>query len=139
GFDLSVGSMVGLGTVIAAYAAPYGWGAAMLAPIIAGLVVGLVNGVLIARARMAPFIVTLAALLGLKGLALVLASQDLLIENPGFFTQIANGSILGVSSLIWLLVLAYLIGAVVLNATPYGSALFAIGGNEEAARMLGVR
>ncbi|WP_244127380.1 ABC transporter permease [Burkholderia gladioli] len=139
GFDLSVGSMVGLGTVIAAYAAPYGWGAAMLAPIVAGLVVGLVNGVLIARARMAPFIVTLAALLGLKGLALVLASQDLLIENPGFFTQIANGSILGVSSLIWLLVLAYLIGAVVLNATPYGSALFAIGGNEEAARMLGVR
>ncbi len=139
GFDLSVGSMVGLGTVIAAYAAPYGWGAAMLAPIVAGLVVGLVNGVLIARARMAPFIVTLAALLGLKGLALVLASQDLLIENPGFFTQIANGTILGVNTLIWITVIAFALGAVVLNHTPYGAAIFAIGGNEEAARMLGVR
>ena len=139
GFDLSVGSLVGLGTVISAYAAPYGWAAAMLAPVVAGLLIGFVNGVLIARARMAPFIVTLAALLGLKGVALVLASQDLLIANPGFFTHIANGSIFGLSNLISILVAAYLIGALVLNCTAYGAAIFAIGGNEEAARMLGVR
>ncbi|MEM5406266.1 hypothetical protein [Paraburkholderia unamae] len=65
-------------------------GAPRLAPVAAGFVVGLVNGVLIARARMAPFIVTLAALLGLKGLALVLARQDLLIANSGFFARVAN-------------------------------------------------
>ncbi len=139
GFDLSVGSMVGLGTVLSAYAAPYGWGAAMLAPILAGFVLGLVNGLLIARARMAPFIVTLAALLGLKGVALVLASQDLLIANPGFFTHIANGSLLGISNLIWVLVIVYALGALLLNHTRFGAAIFAIGGNEEAARMLGVR
>ncbi|MGA3250971.1 MAG: ABC transporter permease [Paraburkholderia sp.] len=139
GFDLSVGSLVGLGTVISAYAAPYGWVAAMLAPVVAGLLIGFVNGVLIARARMAPFIVTLAALLGLKGVALVLASQDLLIANPGFFTIIANGSIFGLNNLIWILVAAYIVGAIVLNCTAYGAAIFAIGGNEEAARMLGVR
>ena len=139
GFDLSVGSLVGLGTVISAYAAPYGWAAAMLAPVVAGLLIGFVNGVFIARARIAQFIVTLAALLGLKGVALVLASQDLLIANPGFFTHIANGSIFGLSNLIWILVAAYLIGALVLNCTAYGAAIFAIGGNEEAARMLGVR
>lgn len=139
GFDLSVGSMVGLGTVLAAYAAPYGWGAAVLAPVAAGFVVGLVNGVLVARARMAPFIVTLAALLGLKGFALVLASQDLLIANPGFFTRIANGSVFGVSNLIWMLAVVYGLGALVLNHTRFGAQVFAIGGNEEAARMLGVR
>lgn len=139
GFDLSVGSMVGLGTVLAAYAAPYGWGAALLAPVAAGFVVGLVNGLLIARARMAPFIVTLAALLGLKGLALVLASQDLLIANPGFFAHIANGSVLGVNNLISVLIVVYALGAVLLNHTRFGAAIFAIGGNEEAARMLGVR
>ncbi|MCX5545629.1 ABC transporter permease [Paraburkholderia sp. CNPSo 3076] len=139
GFDLSVGSMVGLGTVLAAYAAPYGWGAAMLAPVAAGFVVGLVNGVLIARARMAPFIVTLAALLGLKGLALVLASQDLLIAHPGFFARIANGSVFGVNNLIWVLVVVYALGGALLNHTRFGAAIFAIGGNEEAARMLGVR
>lgn len=139
GFDLSVGSMVGLGTVIAAYAAPYGWGAAMLAPVAAGFVIGIGNGLLIARARMAPFIVTLAALLGLKGVALVLASQDLLIANPGFFAHIANGSVLGISNLIWVLAIVYGLGAVLLNHTRFGAAIFAIGGNEEAARMLGVR
>ncbi|WP_042273002.1 ABC transporter permease [Paraburkholderia heleia] len=139
GFDLSVGSMVGLGTVLAAYAAPYGWGAAILVPVAAGFVVGLVNGVLVARARMAPFIVTLAALLGLKGLALVLASQDLLIANPGFFARVANGSVFGVNNLIWVLVVVYALGGVLLNHTPFGAAIFAIGGNEEAARMLGVR
>lgn len=139
GFDLSVGSLVGLGTVIAAYAAPYGWTAALLAPVAAGLTIGLVNGVLIARARMAPFIVTLASLLGLKGLALLLASQDLLIPNAAAFTHIANGALLGVSNLIWILVLAYALGALVLNSTPFGASIFAIGGSEEAARMLGVR
>jgi ribose/xylose/arabinose/galactoside ABC-type transport system permease subunit len=139
GFDLSVGSLVGLGTVIAAYAAPFGWLAALVAPVAVGLLVGFVNGVLIARARMAPFIVTLAALLGLKGLALVLASQDLLIPNAAAFTRIANGSLLGVSNLIWILALAYALGALVLNCTSYGASVFAIGGSEEAARMLGVR
>ncbi|WP_245641703.1 ABC transporter permease [Paraburkholderia bannensis] len=139
GFDLSVGSMVGLGTVLSAYAAPYGWGAAMLAPVAAGFVIGIVNGLLIARARMAPFIVTLAALLGLKGFALVLASQDLLIANPGFFARIANGSLFGVSNLIWVLAVVYALGALLLNHTRFGAAIFAVGGNEEAARMLGVR
>ncbi|VWB21285.1 ATPase [Burkholderia pseudomultivorans] len=138
GFDLSVGSLVGLGTVIAAYAAPYGWGAALLAPVFVGLTIGLLNGWLIARARMAPFIVTLAALLGLKGLSLVLASQDMLIADPGFFSTIANGSVLGIGNLVWIVGIAYLVAAFVLNHTRYGAGVFAIGGNEEAARMLGV-
>ncbi|MDC6086304.1 ABC transporter permease [Burkholderia cenocepacia] len=138
GFDLSVGSLVGLGTVIAAYAAPYGWGAALAAPVCVGLIVGLMNGWLIARARMAPFIVTLAALLGLKGLSLVLASQDMLIANPGLFATIANGSLFGVGHLVWIVLVAYLVAAFVLNHTRYGAGVFAIGGNEEAARMLGV-
>lgn len=139
GFDLSVGSMVGLGTVLAAYAAPYGVLAALAAPIGAGIFVGLINGLLIVRARMAPFIVTLAALLALKGLSVVLAGESLVITDPGLFGRIANGAWLGVGNLVAILVAAYLVAAVVLNRTPYGAAVFAIGGNEEAARMLGVR
>jgi len=139
GFDLSVGSMLGLGTVLAAYAAPYGALAALAAPVAAGLLVGLINGLLIVRARMAPFIVTLAALLALKGLAVVLAGESLVIANPGLFGRIANGSWLGVSNLVLILAAAYLLASLLLNRTPYGAAVFAIGGNEEAARMLGVR
>lgn len=139
GFDLSVGSMVGLGTVLAAYAAPYGALAAVAAPVAAGILVGLINGLLIVRARMAPFIVTLAALLALKGLAVVLAGESLVIANPGLFGRIANGAWFGISNLVVILAAAYLLAALVLNRTPYGAAVFAIGGNEEAARMLGVR
>ncbi len=139
GFDLSVGSMVGLGTVLAAYAAPYGALAAVAAPVAAGILVGLINGLLIVRARMAPFIVTLAALLALKGLAVVLAGESLVIADPGLFGRIANGAWLGISNLVVILVAAFLLAALVLNRTPYGAAVFAIGGNEEAARMLGVR
>jgi len=139
GFDLSVGSMVGLGTVLAAYAAPYGVVAAFAAPMAAGLLVGLIDGLLIVKARMAPFIVTLAALLALKGLAVMLAGESLVIADPGWFGRIANGQWLGVGNLVVILFVAYAIAALVLNRTRFGAAVFAIGGNEEASRMLGVR
>lgn len=139
GFDLSVGSMVGLGTVVAAYALPFGWLPALLLPIVVGTCVGLVDGLLIARTRMAPFIVTLAALLALKGASIALAGESMVIAQPGFFGAIANAHWLGISNLIVILVAAYALGALVLNRTQFGAAIFAVGGNEEAARMLGIR
>lgn len=137
GIDLSVGSMVGLGTVVAALAAPYGWVLALTAPILVGAVVGVINGLLIGKARMAPFIVTLSALLAVKGIALVLAGSSITIAG-GAFTAIGNGSVLGISNLIWILIIAFALGALVLNRTAFGSRVFALGGNEDAAKMLGV-
>ncbi len=139
GFDLAVGSMVSVGTVLAAYGAPYGWAAALLLPTLVGLLVGLLDGLLIARVRMAPFIVTLSALLALKGVAVALAGESMVISHPGFFGRIANGQILGVNVLIVILLAAFAAAALVLNRTALGAAVFAIGGNEEAARMLGIR
>ena len=139
GFDLSVGSMMGLGTVLSAYAVPYGWAAAFALPVLVGAAVGLTNGVLIARARMAPFIVTLAALLAIKGAAVLLAGESLIIADPGWFSTIPNGSVFGINNLIWILFALTVAGAVVLSGTSFGMGVFAIGGNEEAARMLGVR
>ncbi|WP_447652636.1 ABC transporter permease [Microbacterium sufflavum] len=137
GIDLSVGSMIGLGTVLAALAAPAGWVAALLAPIVAGTVLGLVNGILVGKARMAPFIITLSALLAVNGIAVALANSSIVIDS-GVFTSIANGSTLGLPNLVWILLLAFVVAAVVLNRTPFGSRMFALGGNEEAARMMGV-
>jgi ribose/xylose/arabinose/galactoside ABC-type transport system permease subunit len=139
GFDLAVGSVVGLGTVIAATCAPYGWVPALAAPVLVGTLVGLVDGTLIARARMAPFIVTLAALLAIRALAVATAGESLVIADPGFFATIANGNLLGVGSLVWVLLAAYAAAALLLNRTAFGTAVFAVGGNEEAARMMGVR
>ncbi|KYK00123.1 ABC transporter permease [Microbacterium sp. p3-SID338] len=137
GIDLSVGSMIGLGTVLAALAAPAGWVAALLVPIAAGIALGLVNGLLVGTARMAPFIITLSALLAVNGIAVALASSSIVIER-GFFTSIANGSVLGLPNLVWILLIAFVVAAVVLNRTSFGSRMFALGGNEEAARMMGV-
>ncbi len=139
GFDLAVGSIAGLGTVIAAYCAPYGWLPALLAPVLVGAAIGLVDGTLIARARMAPFIVTLAALLAVRAAAVATAGESMVIANPGFFATIANGSLLGIGNLVWILLAAYAAASLLLNRTPFGTAIFAIGGNEEAARMLGIR
>ncbi|KRF06351.1 ATPase [Arthrobacter sp. Soil782] len=137
GIDLSVGSMVGLGTVIAALAAPLGWMAALGAPILAGAAMGLVNGLLIGKARMAPFIVTLSALLAIKGIAVALASSSIIIDSSNGFTRIGNGSFLGISNLIWILVLAFAAAGLLLNRTAFGSSVFALGGNEDAAKMMG--
>jgi ribose/xylose/arabinose/galactoside ABC-type transport system permease subunit len=103
GFDLSVGSMVGLGTVLAAYALPFGWVAALALPIVVGSLVGLIDGLLIARTRMAPFIVTLAALLALKGAAIALAGESMVIAKPGFSapSPMAIFSASAISSCFW--------------------------------------
>lgn len=137
GIDLSVGSMVGLGTVAAALAAPYGWVFALTAPVLVGAAMGLINGLLIGKAHMAPFIVTLSALLAVKGIALVLAGSSITITG-GTFTAIGNGSLLGISNLIWILLVFFALAALVLNRTEFGSRVFALGGNEDAAKMLGV-
>ena len=75
GIDLSVGSMVGLGGILAALTVQVSWLLALiLPPLMCGLI-GVGNGLLIAKAKMAPFIVTLAGLLGIRGLALALAGE----------------------------------------------------------------
>lgn len=137
GIDLSVGSMVGLATVVAALSAPYGLVAALLAPVIVGAAGGLLNGLLIGKARMAPFIVTLSGLLAFKGIAVALASSSIVISGDNGFTAIGNGSLLGVSNLIWVLVIAFAMAGLLLNRTAFGSDVFALGGNEDAARMMG--
>lgn len=139
GFDLSVGSMVGLGTVLAAYASPYGWPLAFLVPVAVGLLVGLGNGALIAYGRMAPFVVTLAGLLALRAAAVLLAGESMVIADPGLFGSLVNGQVLGVDNLIWALLGLTTAASVLLNRTRFGAAVFAVGGNADAARMLGIR
>jgi galactofuranose transport system permease protein len=141
GFDLSVGSLFAVAGVLAAYGSHASWPVALLLPLAFGLGSGLLNGVLIGVAGMAPFIVTLAELLGYGGLALAITHQGNVINvRPGtFLTRLATGSgVFGISNLVIIMVVAYIIGAVVLNRTRYGASLFAVGGNRDSARMLGV-
>ena len=75
GIDLSVGSLLALGGVLAAFSVQVAWPLAVIVPVLVCGAIGLLNGFLIAKAKMAPFIVTLAALLGVRGLVLAIAGE----------------------------------------------------------------
>jgi ribose/xylose/arabinose/galactoside ABC-type transport system permease subunit len=140
GFDLSVGSLFALAGVLAAYGSHVAWPLAFVLPLAAGLASGALNGHLIGTVKMAPFIVTLAELLGYSGLALAITNQGNVINVHGgtVFTTFSSGNVLGVDNVTLVMVVLFVIGAVVLNRTRYGAALFAVGGNQDSARMLGV-
>jgi ribose transport system permease protein len=139
GIDLSVGAVAALGSVASALASPYGLVPGLAAGLAAGLIIGTANGLIITRLGVAPFITTLAAMLMANGLALLLASnQTVGVSYETDFIGIGQGDFLGYPIPSWLALSAYAIGSVVLNFTALGRAALAIGGNEEAARLMGL-
>ena len=139
GIDLSVGSMLGLGGVLAALSVQVSWPLALvLPPVVCGLI-GFSNGLLIAKAKMAPFIVTLAGLLGIRGLALALAGErPISIGGGSPFPWFGQGQILGVSVPVIIMIVVFAVGGLVLARTSYGRIIFAIGGSEESATLMGL-
>jgi ribose/xylose/arabinose/galactoside ABC-type transport system permease subunit len=140
GIDLSVGSLYVLGGVVAAWASQYGWVAAFVAPLLVCGAIGLIDGLLIAYTRMAPFIVTLAALLGARGLMRAISSEGsetYLVKSPTF-RHIGSGSLLGLGYPVWLVAVLVVIGIVVLARTRFGHAVYAVGGSEDAAALMGI-
>jgi ribose/xylose/arabinose/galactoside ABC-type transport system permease subunit len=139
GIDLSVGSMVGLGGILAALAVQVSWPLALILPPLACGLIGFGNGLLIAKAKMAPFIVTLAGLLGIRGLALAFANEKPIgIGGSSPFDWFGQGQILGISVPVIFVVIAFAVGGLILARTSYGRIIFAIGGSEESARLMGL-
>jgi len=140
GIDLSVGSLYVLGGVLAAWASQYGILAAFLLPLAVCGAIGVANGLLIAYTRMAPFIVTLAALLGARGLMRAISSEGsntYLVRNDAF-RKLGNGSFLDIGYQVWLVAALVVIGMVVLARSRFGSSVYAVGGSEDAASLMGV-
>jgi ribose/xylose/arabinose/galactoside ABC-type transport system permease subunit len=139
GIDLSVGSLLALGGVLAAFSVQVAGALALIVSVLACGAIGLLNGLLIAKAKMAPFIVTLAALLGVRGLVLAIAGErTIAISDAPVFTWFGRGEVLGIEVPIFIMILAFAVGALVLNRTSYGQAIFAIGSSEDAAQLMGV-
>ena len=140
GIDLSVGSLYVLGGVVSAYASQWGLIAAFVAPLLVCGAIGLLNGVLIAYTRMAPFIVTLAALLGARGLMRAISdegSTTYLVRSDAF-RGFGTGSFLGIGYPVWLVAAVFAVGLVLLTRTRFGSAVYAVGGSEDAAGLMGI-
>ncbi len=140
GIDLSVGSVAALASVVAALLSPQGLLPALLAGVAAGALIGVLNGEIIAHTRIQPFVVTLATLLGARGLALIFANNtSVAVSYESGFTYVGQGDVFGVPVPVIILAVAYLCGSLLLNLTPFGRHVLAIGGNEEAARLMGLR
>jgi ribose/xylose/arabinose/galactoside ABC-type transport system permease subunit len=141
GIDLSVGSMISLTTVVIALGLKAGMGplAAALAGIGAAAVCGLVNGVLITRLNVVPFIVTLGTMLVVRGASKGLADERR-IEAPLTWLNdlLRTGRGATVPAGIWIVIAAAVVIAAVLRYTRFGRHVFAIGSNERMARLCGV-
>lgn len=139
GIDLSVGAVAALGSVVAALASSHGGVAAVLAGSCAGLAVGVLNGLVITHMRILPFIVTLATSLGAHGLALLLGHNDAVaISAESNFADFGQGDLFGLPIPGLVAVAAAVLGWIALRSTRFGRHALAIGGSEEASRLMGL-
>lgn len=142
-FDLSFGGMIGLaGGAATAFMVNDGW-AWQLAVVVVigfGVVVGVLNGFMVAYLGGNSFIITLAMGTVLAGVEFGLTDQATVYDGiPAGYVEIASGELLGLSNQIWIAAVLALVVWVLLERSEIGRFMYAIGGNPEAARLSGVR
>ena len=143
GIDLSVGSILAASAMIGLIVSKPLGDLGIPAALLMGLLIGLGNGALIAFVRLPPFIVTLGSLTAVRGFARLLGN-DTTVFNPDLpFAFIGNGALhLGFASISWLIVIAFLVilgSWLILRRTVLGVHIYAVGGNESAARLSGIK
>jgi erythritol transport system permease protein len=157
GIDLSVGSVAGLGGMVLGFLLTQGitWGGVphfpsvligTLLAIALCLVVGMLNGWLVAKAGVAPFIATLGTLYIARGAALLISDGKTFPNLAGQasrgntgFTLLGQSFFLGLPMPVWIMLVLFGIAAFVAVKTPLGRQVYAVGGNERAARLVGIR
>lgn len=159
GIDLSVGAIVGLSGMTAAILIQNGltlrmfgvriyfsvWTVVLIA-LLVGALVGAINGILVTRFKVAPFIATLGMMYVAQGAAMLSTNGNTLSNlggsraygNTGFLT-IGSGTLLKLPIPIWIMIVLAIIAAYVFQKTPLGWRVYAVGGNEKAAQLSGIR
>ncbi len=148
-FDLSLESIYGfapaIGAMVVVPAAKFGFGMewdpviGIIVVIAVGGIIGFINGFLVVGLRLNAFIVTLAMLIIVRGMLVGATSGRTLFDLPDAFYGLMEVTVLSLPLAVWLAALAFLIAALVLRYHRLGRALYAIGGNPEAARAAGIR
>jgi len=140
GIDLSIGSLLALSSVIGARYMADG-GSIILGVLIMlaiGVGLGLFNGLFISRAKYPPFIATLASMWLFRGLAYVYTGAQAITRLPRDFRLLAMGSVFGIPNIVVIIAVVYAVAHFVLARTTFGRHVYALGDNEEAARLSGV-
>ncbi|MGI9354422.1 MAG: ABC transporter permease [Rhizobiaceae bacterium] len=143
GIDLSVGSLMGLCAITLGLVMQAGWGIEIgfLACMLMAALVGLINGVLIAYLKMAPFVVTLGMLAMARSIAMVISNNKMIYEfgpDTDLFEWIGGESMLGVPNVVWVLIVLTAIFWWVWRYSTWGRWVVAIGGNAQAAKLAGI-
>lgn len=140
GIDLSVGSILAVVGVSAALMDGAGlpFPLTVVLSLVIGGIVGSLNGVAVAYGKIAPFIVTLAAMTIWRGVTLVMTDGSPLSKLSESFQAFGNTDILGLPSLVWLALIALAVTWVLLRRTGWGRGIYALGSSEDAARFAGL-
>ncbi len=142
GIDLSVGSIIALSAMSAATTVkdhPERLVLSVFIAIVVGLVAGAVNGFLVSRVNVPPFIATLGMLTTASGLAYVVGGGAPINGLPPEFGEIANNTVFGLQIPVIVMILGVILLAVVMRRTSYGMRIYAVGGNPVAAQIAGIK
>ncbi|MCZ0870647.1 ABC transporter permease [Peribacillus sp. AS_2] len=143
GIDLSVGSILALSSALMAGMMVSGLDPilAILVGILLGAIMGVINGILVSKGKMAPFIVTLATMTIFRGLTLVYTDGKPItgIGDSFMFQMLGRGYFLGVPVPAVVMIIAFMILWFLLHKTSFGRKTYAIGGNERASRISGIK
>ncbi|USK65127.1 ABC transporter permease [Peribacillus frigoritolerans] len=143
GIDLSVGSILALSSALMAGMMVSGLDPvlAILVGILLGAIMGVINGILVSKGKMAPFIVTLATMTIFRGLTLVYTDGKPItgIGDSVMFQMLGRGYFLGVPVPAVVMIIAFMILWFLLHKTSFGRKTYAIGGNERASRISGIK
>lgn len=141
GIDLSVGATVALAAVFAAKLSFAGFWPALLIPVAMGLGVGFVNGFVIEKMKIVPFIGTLAVQMAVRGIAYILTDIKSIpvSKECTAFPLIGRGYLYGIPIPVIIFAVLAVVMIVISNSSSFGRSLYAIGGNEDAARMMGLK
>lgn len=141
GIDLSVGAVVGLSGVTLALLLQAGvpLPLAIFLTLLLGALIGIYHGFGIYKLGLPPFIMTLASLVGLRGVALLITNGQSIGGLPRGFTNFSQLTILGIPSLFWMVIIVGLVTYVLLQRSRFGRYIYAVGSNLEASRLSGVK
>jgi len=139
GIDLSVGSVLAMSAALTMGMQPRGVGVAVAAALAMGAGVGVVNGWMVTRLKIVPFIVTLGTMTVVYGWVLTYTNQDPIPGHVDWFTYFGDGSIGPIPVPIIFALALLIIFHIALNYTRFGRNMYAVGGNNEAAKLAGIR
>jgi ribose transport system permease protein len=141
GIDLSVGSVFALGVLTSAFMSRHGSFLAIVVPLLCCGAAGFVQGTIIARLGLPPFIVTLAGLTGIRGLVYYITKEGNLtprVPKHTAFLTMGQGKLFTIGWPVWITLAVFAVGWWLLNRTAFGQAVQTIGGNNTAAELMGL-